>query len=91
MMKLYSRIDTKDTYFEMWGASTKHPDIRETLNTDLCNHLFCKSNLIEDEAYNFFQWVVQCLSGLDWGTWNYLTNFIKMCEPYFNKYNNYFH
>lgn len=23
---LYSRLETKDTYFELWGASTKHPD-----------------------------------------------------------------
>lgn len=24
--KLYSRLDTRETYFETWGGSTKHPD-----------------------------------------------------------------
>lgn len=23
---LYSSLETKDTYFELWGGSTKHPD-----------------------------------------------------------------
>ena len=26
-MHLYSDIETKETYFESWNASTKHPDV----------------------------------------------------------------
>lgn len=25
---LYSSVETKETYLELWGASTKHPDLR---------------------------------------------------------------
>ena len=90
-MKLYSRLDTKDTYFEMWGSSTKHPDVRKTLKSDIENGLFYKSKFIDTVEYNFFQWVCQCLSGLSWGTYNHMIDFLSMCEPYFTKNNNCFY
>lgn len=90
-MKLYSRIDTKDTYFEMWGASTKHPDLRRTIERDIANQKFFESDFIFSKEYAFFQWVCQCISELSWGSYSYLTDFLKMCEPYFTKYNNYFY
>lgn len=90
MMKLYSRIDTKNTYFEVWGASTKHPDVKKDIESDIANQLFFESDFITSKEYAFFQWVCQCISGLSWGSYSYLTTFLEMCEPYFTEKNNYF-
>ena len=86
-MKLYSRLDTKDTYFELWGGSTKHPDVRRTLKTDTENKKFIESSLIVDVEYKFFQWVCQSLSELNFGTYAELTDFLEMCKPYFTIHN----
>lgn len=86
-MKLYSRLDTKDTYFELWGGSTKHPDVRRMLKVDTENKKFIESSLIVDVEYKFFQWVCQCLSELNFGTYTELTNFLEMCKPYFTIHN----
>jgi hypothetical protein len=91
MLKLYSRIDTKDTYFEMWGASTKHPDVRRTLNDDIENEKFCESSFIDSIEYKFFQWTCQCITELSWGTYKYLKKFMKMCKPFFSKRDEYFY
>lgn len=90
-MKLYSRLDTKDTYFEMWGASTKHPDLRRTLQGDIENLKFYTSDIVTSVEYTFFQWVCQCISELSFGTYAEMKKFLNMCEPYFTKYNNYFY
>lgn len=85
-MKLYSRIDTKDTYFEIWGGSTKHPDVRRKLSNDVEMGKFIESNLLEgDTTYKFFQWIIQCISELDFGTYDKLKYFMRICEPYFEE------
>lgn len=91
MLKLYSRIDTKWTYFEMWGSSTKHPDVRRNLQSDIENGRFYESSLITDIGYKFFQWTCQCITELDWGTYTYLKGFLKACKPYFAKHDSYFY
>ena len=90
-MKLYSRLDTKYTYFEIWGGSTKHPDVRRILQDDIENLKFYTSGIITSVEYAFFQWVCQCISELSFGTYSEMRDFLDMCEPYFTKYNNYFY
>jgi len=86
-MKFYSRLDTKDTYFELWGASTKHPDVRRSLKVDTEKKKFVESFFISSVEYKFFQWVCQCFSELNFGTYTELTKFLEMCKPYFTVYN----
>ncbi len=55
---LYSRIDTKDTYLELWGGSTKHPDVMYRFSD------------YEDKAewiypeWLVYQWIIYCASRL---------------------------
>lgn len=56
--QLYSNIDTKDTYFEMWGASTKHPDVMYRFSD------FVKSDYVSDDAWNIAPWIFECASKL---------------------------
>lgn len=55
MYKLYSRIDTRDTYLELWGASTKHPDLI---------YRFSDFKLSEwvPSYRQLFQWILECAS-----------------------------
>ena len=89
-MKIYSRLDTKWTYFEMWGSSTKHPYVKRILQSDIENGKFFESSIITDVGYKTFQWVCQCITELDWGTYTYLNKFLKMCKPYFKTHNSHF-
>jgi hypothetical protein len=62
---------------------------RSDLQSDIENSRFYESSLISDVGYKTFQWVSQCITELDWGTYTYLKKFIKMCKPYFAKHDSY--
>ncbi len=54
----YSNIETKDTVLELWGASTKHPDVSFSFSAykDRCEWL--------TNEWLIFQWLVYCASKL---------------------------
>lgn len=54
---LYSNIETHDTIFELWGGSTKHPDLRFRFSD------FNKCSWV-DEWRQIFQWLLECASKL---------------------------
>jgi len=82
-MKIYSRLDTKNTYFEVWGGSTKHPDVRRVLQLDKEADKFCKSTFITTPDYECFQWLVQCISELNFGTLDKLKDLMEIAEDSF--------
>lgn len=89
-VKLYSNIKSRNTIFEVWGGSTKHPDIRRVLSYDIDNNKFYPSDYITSIEYMVFQWTVQCISELSFGSYHILEKFMKACEPYFkNKHKMY--
>lgn len=63
MMKefnLFSNVETKETYLEVWGRSTKHPDMRFRFS-DYDGRLTMDDwSLIGD----IYQWVLHCASCL---------------------------
>lgn len=78
--KVYS-INTKDrqdTIFEVWGGSTKHPDVRRSLASDKEDNKFYPSQLITSPEYEVFQWVCQCISELSFGTYDLMTDWLEM-------------
>lgn len=89
-MKLYSNIKTKNTYFEIWGGSTKHPDVRRVLQYDTEEGRFFPSEWITTPEYEFFQWALQCISELSFGTYYHTQELMEMCEEYFETHNNSF-
>jgi len=84
-MKIYSNIETKSTYFEVWGGSTKHPDVRHVLQWDIEGKRFIPSDLITGIDYECFQWVVQCISELEWGTFDLLSELLEMAKYSFEE------
>lgn len=82
-MKIYSRLDTKDTYFEVWGGSTKHPDVRRVLQDDKEKGIFYPSIFITSPDYECFQWVAQCISEMNFGTLNMLKELMEIAEVSF--------
>lgn len=57
-IKFYSSIDTKDTYLELWGASTKHPDVMYRFSDyeDRAEWIY--------EEWLVYQWLIYCASRL---------------------------
>lgn len=55
---IYSDRETKETYLELWGASTKHPDISFNFSNykDKCEWL--------DDVSLIYQWLLFCSSKL---------------------------
>lgn len=84
-MKLYSNIKTKNTYFEVWGGSTKHPDVRRVLQQDIEDERFTPPWIINTAEYTFFQWTLQCISDLSFGTYHMSIDFLEMCGAYFKE------
>lgn len=84
-MKIYSNIETKNTYFEIWGGSTKHPDVRHVLQWDIELDRFIPSYLITSIEYQCFQWLVQCISELDWGTFDLLSKLMEIAKYSFKE------
>ena len=54
-LELYSRLSDHETVFEVWGASTKHPDVSFSFSN------FNKSPLGDDE-FQIFAWLLECAS-----------------------------
>lgn len=52
---LYSNLETKETIFECWGASTKHPDARFHYSD------FKKSDFMDNHE-NVYAWLLECAS-----------------------------
>ena len=82
-MIVYSNIQTKNTYFEVWGGSTKHPDVRRVLQWDKENGSFIPSTFITSPDYECFQWLVQCISELNFGTFGKLKDLMEIAEDTF--------
>lgn len=61
MFKLYSNLDTKETFLEAWGGSTKHPDARHRFSE------YSDRSDVSDLETLVFQWVVHCSSCQLWG------------------------
>ena len=79
-MKIYSRLDTKNTYFEVWGGSTKHPDVQRVLQWDKENKDFIPSTFVTSPDYECFQWLVQCISEMNFGTLSKLREIMEIAE-----------
>lgn len=58
MVKLYSRLNDRETVLELWGASTKHPD------TIFYFSKFCLSEWFEPED-QIVPWMFECASKLN--------------------------
>jgi hypothetical protein len=79
-MIIYSRLDTKNTYFEVWGGSTKHPDVRRVLQWDKEEKRFIPSTFITSPEYECFQWLVQCISEMNFGTFGKLAELMEIAK-----------
>lgn len=58
MYKLYSDIETRETFLELWGASTKHPDSVFRFSN------FQLSEWFEPED-QMIQWILECASKMN--------------------------
>ena len=58
-MVLYSRLEDRETVFELWGASTKHPDSMFYFSD------FKKSEWY-DETRQIVPWLFECASRMSW-------------------------
>lgn len=85
-MEIYSYDNGtyRTTIFEVWGGSTKHPDVRRNLTYDIERGAFCPSEFITSPEYEVFQWVCQCISDLSFGTYHLMREWLEMCEPMFD-------
>lgn len=54
-LELYSRLSDHETIFEIWGGSTKHPDVSFSFSD------FNKSPFGFDE-FQIFAWLLECAS-----------------------------
>ena len=86
--KVYS-INTngkKDTIFEVWGGSTKHPDVRRSLASDKEDNKFYPSYFITAPEYEVFQWVCQCISELNFGSYCLMKEWLEMNSDFEKSY-----
>ena len=72
----------KDTIFEVWGGSTKHPDVRRSLASDKESSKFYPSEWITTPEYEVFQWVCQCISELSFGSYYLMKKWLEMCSNF---------
>ena len=58
LCRLYSNLKTRETVFEVWGGSTKHPDCRfffsDFEKSEWCN-----------EIHQIFPWLLECASKMN--------------------------
>ena len=47
-----------DVVCELWGASTKHPDLIYSINRDIKNELFHRCQFADDQDHDIFQWLL---------------------------------
>jgi len=55
--ELYSRLSDHETVFEIWGGSTKHPDVTFYFSD-------FKKSPYADEQSQVFPWLLECASKL---------------------------
>ena len=74
---LYSSLDTKETYLECWGGSTKHPDVIYRFSDDfLLSPYFDKQDQV-------IPWLFECASRMTFPVHSYeLAKWA--CEAYEN-------
>ena len=53
---------------ELWGASTKHPDVVFDMENDIKEGRFCLCPYEESKEWNLYQWVLYCASRTMWRT-----------------------
>lgn len=56
---IYSNIETKETYIELWGASTKHPDVSYCFSKYQEKYNHC--SWLENVSL-IYQWILECAS-----------------------------
>lgn len=56
-LELYSRLSDHETIFEIWGGSTKHPDV-----TFYFSHF--KKSPYANKQSQIFPWLLECASKL---------------------------
>lgn len=54
-LELYSRLSDHETVFEIWGGSTKHPDVS-------FNFSHFKKSPFGNEQSQIFAWLLECAS-----------------------------
>ena len=57
-----------DVVCELWGASTKHPDLIYSMNQDIKNDLFCRCLFADNPDHDIFQWLLYVASRQTWKT-----------------------
>lgn len=57
-IRLFSDVETHETYLELWGSSTNHPD---------CTFEFSKFNKVYflPEYQQIFNWLLECASTMN--------------------------
>ena len=55
-----------DVICELWGASTKHPDVTYSMNRDIENELFYRLEFAEDKYHDIYQWLLYVASRQIW-------------------------
>lgn len=55
--------DEDDYVCEIWGGSTRHPDLMYHMNYD---KVYKKSDLYNDDKYEVFQWLLFIACNLTW-------------------------
>ena len=58
-VKLFSRLDNHDTVLEIWGGSSRHPDVVFVLDKKGCRKSGYKNNPLCDRSAvtNMYQWL----------------------------------
>lgn len=64
---VYSSIETKETYCETWGASTKHPDTRAIYNDW---ELAGKGFVDKSHPIDIIQWLMHVVSNISCMPWS---------------------
>ena len=81
----YKNGDYETTIFEVWGGSTKHPDVRRNLKSDIEKKRFLQSQYIDSHDYAVFQWVCQCISELSFGSYYLMKKWLEQNAEKFEK------
>jgi hypothetical protein len=81
MIRLYTDIKSKETYLELWGSSTKHPDSRFCFSTFECSPYTSKE-------WNIPAWIYWCASRMafPWDS-DTLARFGELCSNMLKEYN----
>lgn len=75
-LKFYSRIDTRDTYLELWGGSTKHPDLCYSFSDYKDTNSYIYKELL------VYQWLLYCASLMFFPSTSY--DIAEFAQKYFD-------